>query len=364
LRSGVKEIEFVVFLPAANSLKIQKINTMDLSTKYLGLKLKNPIIVGASNLVTDISMLKKLEEAGAAAIVYKSLFEEQIHLENLELDQDMTDYNHRNAEMTSLFPADLYESGPEEFLMHFEDAKKALNIPLIASLNCVDFDTWAKYAKKLEEAGADALELNFYNNPKDFDIDGRSILNEELDVVEGVKKVIKIPVSIKLSPFYTNPLYTIKEMDMKGADGFVLFNRLFQPDINIDTEALHFPYNLSMEHDSRLPLKYAGLLYDHIKADICSSRGIFTGGDVIKMILAGANVVQVVSTLYKHGPQQITKMLEDIEVWMANKMYDNLADFRGNLSKKNIDDPFAYRRAQYVDILMKSGEIFKKYPMK
>lgn len=337
---------------------------MNLSTKYLGLELKNPIIVGASNLVTDVKMLKKLEAAGAAAIVYKSLFEEQIQLENLELDQDMTDYDERNAEMTSLYQSGIYESGPEEFLMNFEDAREALSIPLIASLNCVNYDVWTEYAVKLEAAGADALELNFYNNPKDFEIDGRSILNEEFDIIEAVKKVVKIPVSVKLSPFYTNPLYVVKEMDNKGAHGFVLFNRLFQPDINIDTEKMHFPYNLSMEHDSRLPLRYTGLLYDNIDADICTNRGIFTGGDVVKMILAGADCVQVVSTVYKHGPSQITKMLEDIEIWMANKMYDSLDDFRGNLSRKNIDDPFAYRRAQYVDILMKSGEIFKKYPMK
>jgi dihydroorotate dehydrogenase (fumarate) len=352
------------FYASLIQLKNIKEKTMNLSTKYLGLELKNPIIVGASNLVTDVKMLKKLEAAGAAAIVYKSLFEEQIQLENLELDQDMTDYDERNAEMTSLYPNDIYESGPEEFLMNFEDARKALNIPLIASLNCVNFDIWTEYAVKLEAAGADALELNFYNNPKDFEIDGRSILNEEFDVIEAVKKVVKIPVSVKLSPFYTNPLYVVKEMDHKGANGFVLFNRLFQPDINIDTEKMHFPYNLSMEHDSRLPLRYTGLLYDNIDADICSNRGIFTGGDVVKMILAGADCVQVVSTIYKHGPAQITKMLEDIEIWMANKMYDSLDDFRGNLSRKNIDDPFAYRRAQYVDILMKSGEIFKKYPMK
>jgi len=337
---------------------------MNLSTKYLGLKLKNPIIIGASNLVTDVSTLKKLEAAGAAAIVYKSLFEEQIQLENLELEQDMTDYDNRNAEMTSLYQSDLYGSGPEEFLMNFEEAREALSIPLIASLNCINFDVWTEYAVKLEAAGADALELNFYNNPKDFEIDGRSILNEELDIIEAVKKVVKIPVSVKLSPFYTNPLYVFKEMDRRKADGFVLFNRLFQPDINIETEKMHFPYNLSMEHDSRLPLRYTGLLYDNINADICTNRGIFTGGDVVKMILAGAGCVQVVSAVYKHGPQQITKMLEDIEIWMANKMYEKLEDFRGNLSKKNIDDPFAYRRAQYVDILMKSGEIFKKYPMK
>lgn len=337
---------------------------MDLSTKYLGLELKNPIIVGASNLVTDLNMIQKLEAAGAAAIVYKSLFEEQIHLENLEMDQGLTDYDDRNAEMTSLFPNDIYESGPEEFLMHFKDARKAINIPLIASLNAVFDDTWSEYAKKLEDAGADAIELNLYNNPKEFEMDGRSILNAELDIIQAVKDAVSIPVSVKLSPFYTNPLYTFNEMDKKGVNGFVLFNKLFQPDINVDLEEMHFPYNLSSEFDARLPLRYAGLLYGEIQADICANRGIFTGEDVVKMILAGANVVQVVSTIYKHGPQQITKMLNDIEIWMANKQYASLDDFRGNLSKKNIKDPYAYRRAQYVDILMKSGEIFKKYPMK
>ncbi len=337
---------------------------MNLKSKYLGLELKNPIIVGASNLVQNLDMLKKMEDAGAAAIVYKSLFEEQIQLENLEMEQDMTDYDHRHAEMTSLFPADLYEASPEEFLMHFRDARKVVNIPLIASLNAIFDDSWYEYAKKLEDSGADALELNFYNNPKDFEMEGRSILSEELDIIEGVKKAVKIPVSVKLSPFYTNPLYTFNEMDKKGVDGFVLFNKLFQPDINIELEKMEFPYNLSTASESRLPMKYTGLLYDNIKADICANRGIFTGEDVIKMILAGADVVQVVSTIYKHGAIQITKMLEDIEIWMANNQYETLGEFRGKLSKKNINDPYAYRRAQYVDILMKSGEIFNKYPMK
>ncbi|MCF6170729.1 MAG: dihydroorotate dehydrogenase-like protein [Bacteroidales bacterium] len=337
---------------------------MNLKAKYLGLELKNPVIVGASNLVQNLDMIKKLEEAGAAAIVYKSLFEEQIQLENLELEQDLKDYDHRHAEMTSLFPTDIYEASPEEFLMHFRDARKAINIPLIASLNAIFDDSWYAYAKKLEESGADALELNFYNNPKDFEMEGRSILNEELDIIEGVKKAVKIPVSVKLSPFYTNPLYTFNEMDKKGVDGFVLFNKLFQPDINIQLEKMEFPYNLSTSAESRLPMKYTGLLYGNMKADICANRGIFTGEDVIKMILAGADVVQVVSTIYKHGAQQITKILEDIEIWMANNQYESLGAFRGKLSKKNIKDPYAYRRAQYVDILMRSGEIFNKYPMK
>ncbi|MDD3636806.1 MAG: dihydroorotate dehydrogenase-like protein [Bacteroidales bacterium] len=337
---------------------------MSLNTKYLGLELKNPIIVGASNLVTDTEMLKKLEEAGAAAIVYKSLFEEQIHLENLEIHQQMTDYNERNAEMTSLFPDDLYEASPDEFISNFAEARKAISIPLIASLNAVYDETWIEYAQKLEAAGADALELNFYAVPTEFDVDGRGILNEELDIIEVVKKAVKIPVSVKLSAFYTNPLYTISEMDKKGADGFVLFNRLFQPDINIETESHHFPYNLSSEQDNRLALRFAGLLYDQVKASVCASQGVFTGADVIKMILAGADTVQVVSTIYKNGPKQITKMLQEMEAWMATRQYNSLDDFRGKLSRAKLKDPFTYKRAQYVDILMKSGEIFKKYPMR
>ena len=336
---------------------------MDLTTKYLGLELKNPIIVGASNLVADLNMLKSLEEAGAAAIVYKSLFEEQVNLEQLQMQEDMGEYANRNAEMTNLFPQGIYETGPDEFLMHFKDARQAINIPLIASLNAVFDDTWYEWAKKLEEAGADALELNFYNNPREFDMEGRSIIREELDVIAGVKKAVNIPVSVKLSPFYTNPLYVFKEMDNKGVDGLVLFNRLFQPDINIDDEKMHFPYNLSNEQDNRLPLRYAGMLYDQLHCDVCANTGIFTAEDVIKMILAGADAVQIVSTIYKHGPQQIQKILEDMELWMANKQYDTLDDFRGKLSMKNVKDPFAYRRAQYVDILMRSSEIFKQYPI-
>jgi dihydroorotate dehydrogenase (fumarate) len=337
---------------------------MDLSVNYLGLKLKNPVIIGASNLVTDIEMLKKLEEAGASAIVYKSLFEEQVNLENLQLNEDMTGYNERNAEMVSLFPHDVYETGPEEFLMHFKDAKKSIGIPLIASLNAVFDDTWYEYAKKLEDAGADALELNFYNNPREFDMEGRAILNEELDVIKGVKKAVNIPVSVKLSPFYTNPLYVFKEMDKRGVDGFVMFNRLFQPDINIETEKMQFPYDLTCGQENRLSLRYAGLLYGNIEADICANSGIYTAEDVVKMILAGANAVQIVSAVYKNGAKQIAKILEDLEIWMANKNYDTIESFRGKLSKKNVRDPYAYRRAQYVDILMKSAEIFKNYPLR
>jgi dihydroorotate dehydrogenase (fumarate) len=336
---------------------------MDLSTKYLGLTLKNPVIVGASNLVTDMNLLKKLEEAGAAAIVYKSLFEEQIQLENLEQYHAEEDYGTRHAEMGSMLPS-IEDAGPAEFLFNLAKARQSVKIPVIASLNAVYDDTWYEYARKIEETGVDALELNFYAVPREFDIDDNSILQEQLDTLEGVKKAVKIPVSVKLSPFYTNPLYCIGEMDKKGADGFVLFNRLFQPDIDIEKESMHYPYMLSNEEDNRLPLRFAGLLHGNVKASICSNTGILNGKDVAKMIIAGADCVQVVSTIYKHGPKQIGKILEELKEWMAGKNYQSLADFKGKLSKKNIKDPYAYQRAQYVDILMKSNEIFKKYPIR
>jgi dihydroorotate dehydrogenase (fumarate) len=335
---------------------------MDLSTTYLGLKLKNPVIIGASNLVTDLNFLKKLEDAGASAIVYKSLFEEQIQLENLEAYHAEEDYGSRHAEMGSMFPPS-EDAGPAEFLFNLSKARQTLKIPLIASLNAVYDDTWYEYARKIEETGVDALELNFYAVPREFDIDDNSILQEQLDTLEGVKKTVKIPVSVKLSPFYTNPLYCIGEMDKKGADGFVLFNRLFQPDIDLDKEGLHYPYMLSNEEDNRLPLRFAGLLYGNIKGSICSNTGILTGRDALKMILAGADAVQVVSTIYKHGPKQIGKILDEMEEWMKAKKYNSLSDFKGKLAKVNIKDPYAYQRAQYVDILMRSKEIFKKYPI-
>ena len=336
---------------------------MDLSTTYLGLKLKNPIIIGASNLVTDLNFLKKLEEAGASAIVYKSLFEEQIQLENLENYQAVEDYGNRHAEMGSMLPI-AEDNGPAEFLLNLSAARKSLNIPLIASLNAVYDDTWYEYAKKIEETGVDALELNFYAVPREFDIDDNSILQEQLDTLEGVKKAVKIPVSVKLSPFYTNPLYCIGELDKKGADGFVLFNKLFQPDIDIAKEVLHYPYILSNDEDNRLPLRFAGLLYGNIKGNICSNTGIFTGKDVLKMLLAGADAVQIVSTIYKHGPKQIGKILGEMEEWMNQKKYQSISDFKGKLSKNNLKDPYAYQRAQYVDILMRSKDIFNKFPIR
>lgn len=335
----------------------------DLRTNYMGIELKNPIIVGASNLVLDEHHLKQMEEAGAAAVVYKSLFEEQVQLENLALSEAMDEYSERHAEMTTLFP-DIEHAGPREFLMNLRNARKALSIPLFASLNAVYQETWVEYAEQLAETGVDGLELNFYSVPQDFHKTEVSITDEQIAIVKEVKKAVSIPVAVKLSPYYTNPLYLIKKLDEAGVNGIVMFNRLFQPDIDIDLEENYFPYNLSHQQDSRIALRFAGLLYGNVNAGICANTGILTGEDVITMILAGADCVQVVSTLYKNQIEYISTMLTDMQEWMHEKQYQKLDDFRGKLSKKRIKDPFAYKRAQYVDILLKSEEIFKRYPMR
>lgn len=336
---------------------------VNLKTHYLGLELKNPIIAGASNLCVDVNNLKKMEEAGAAAIVYKSLFEEQIQLESLQMEMDMQDYNERNAEMTSLFP-DLEHAGPKEFLHNLKKARQAVSIPLIASINAVSEGSWTDYARQVEETGVDAIELNFYQGLADASRDGHSIIEEQISILEQVKLKVNIPVSVKLSPFYTNILRVVDMMDQAGANGFVLFNRLFQPDINVDLEKHSFPYNLSSPEDMRLPLRYTGALYGEINGSLCPNSGIFSGRDVIALLLAGADAVQVVSTLYKHQISHIGTMLHEMEDWMESKGYNDLDSFRGKLSKRHINDPMAYSRAQYIDILMKSEAIFNKYPMR
>ena len=333
---------------------------VDLKTKYLGLDLKNPVILGASNLVTKIDNLKRAEEAGAAAIVYKSLFEEQIQLESAQLDDQLEEYNERNAEMVKLFPS-IEHAGPEEHLVNLRKVKETLGIPVIASLNAIYTESWIDYAQQLEQTGVDALEFNFFYIPRDTQTDGRDVNNQQLEIIKAVKPKVRLPISIKVSPFYANPLNVVSQMDKLGVDGFVLFNRLFQPDIDIDKEQHFSPFNLSSPEDNKLSLRFAGMLYGTIGASICSNTGVFSGADVVKMILAGADCVQVVSTVYKNKIEYISTILKDLQTWMESKNYKNLAAFRGKLSQKNTNDPFVYKRAQYIDLLLKSDQIFKKH---
>jgi dihydroorotate dehydrogenase (fumarate) len=334
----------------------------DLRTRYMGLKLKNPVIVGASNLVSSVENLKRIEKSGAGAIVYKSLFEEQIQLENLELYEQRTEYEDRNAEMITLFPNSRSDRFyPEEHLMNLRKAKDTVGIPVIASLNAVNDETWIEYSLKIEETGVDALELNFYTIPDSFNGEYEEIEEKQIETLKAVKSAVKIPVSLKLSPFYTNPLRFISDLDKAGADGIVLFNRLFQPDINTETQQHQFSYSLSNPEDQRLPLRFAGLLYDNIKASICTNSGIFTGKDVIKMILAGTDCVEVVSTLYLNKIEIISSIVREIEQWMDENKYGTIESFKGKLSNKNSASKLPYRRAQYIDFMMTTSEIIRKY---
>jgi len=334
----------------------------NLQTKYMGLDLKNPIIVGANNLVTNTDNLKRIEKAGAAAIVYKSLFEEQIQLEDLELSELRTEYEERNAEMITLFPNSKSDySFPEEHFLNLKRAKESVTIPIIASLNAINNDTWVEYAKKIEETGVDALELNFYTVPEKFNEEFEDVEKKQTETLIKVKAAVSIPVSVKLSPFYTNPLKLIHNMDEAGANGFVLFNRLFQPDIDINSEKPLYSNNLSNSEDQRLPLRFAGLLYGNTKASICSNSGIMNGQDVVKMILAGADCVQIVSTLYLNQIEVIIPIIHEIEKWMDSKGYQTIESFRGKLSRKNSESKLPYDRAQYMDFMMTTSEILKKY---
>ena len=331
---------------------------INLATNYMGIKLKNPIIAGASSMSTDLNMLLKLEKAGAAAIVYKTLFEEQINLESAQFDDQLDAMGGLHAEMTSLYPK-LQHAGPETHLVNLRKAKETLGIPVIASLNCLYDNTWIEYARLIEKTGVDGIELNFYFVPGDFEADGRSIEEIHLDLVKTLKSKITIPISVKLSSFYSNPLNFISRLDKAGVNAVVIFNRMFEPEINIQDVKHSAPFYLSHEGDYRLALRYAGLLHGNIAADVCANTGIYQGHDVIKMILAGADAVQVVSTLYKHKPEHIATMLTEMEEWMTAKNYSTLSDFKGKLSKKELKDPFVYKRGQYIDLLLGSDQLMK-----
>ncbi len=334
----------------------------DLRTTYMGVELKNPIILGASSLVEDPVAIQRIERAGIAAIVYRSLFEEQIHLEQIQLEDQLEEYDERHAEMIRIFP-EVRHGGAKEHLFKLEKLISLVNIPVFASLNAMYEGSWEEYALALEKTGIAGLELNFYDVPVDSKISGAEIEQKHLNILKKLKGIIKVPISVKLSPFYANPLNVVAQLDQAGANSVMLFNRFFQPEINIETEEFYYPFDLTHPKDYQLSLRFAGLLYGNIKADICTGRGISDGNDVIKMLLAGADSVQVVSAVYKNKSIHITSMIEMLEEWMDTRGYQTISAFKGKLSMKNINDPYAYKRAHYVDILTKSNEIIKKYPM-
>lgn len=329
----------------------------NLTTQHMGVTLKNPLILGASNLVNNLDKLKQAEAAGVAAVVYRSLFEEQIQLEEYDMSSQLEAYDERNAEMINLFPK-IEHGGPKEHIFNLKQVVDSLSIPVFASLNAIYKESWVEYAKSLEEVGIAGLELNFFSVPRDFEKSGHDIILQQIEFLKAVKAEVKIPVSVKLSPFYTNILKTIKDLDKAGADAFILFNRLFEPDIDVEAEKHVAPWNLSTHSDHRLSIRYIGLTYGNIDASVAANNGIYEGIDIVKMILAGASAVQSVSTFYHNGVGHATAMLKELEEWMDRKGYASIDSFQGKLSSKTINDPFVYKRAQYIDMLLKSDEYF------
>ncbi len=334
----------------------------NLQSRYMGISLKNPFIAGACSMTAHMDSIKRIEDAGAAAMVIQSLFEEQIQLQSMRMEEELTINDNLDAEIQDLFP-DVQHGGPDEHLMWVRRAKEATSIPIFGSLNCVNPATWATWALKMEETGVDGLELNFFAIPIDSSRSADEVEAEQLDALKQVMDKVKIPVSVKLSPFYTSPLDIIHKMDGAGVAGVVLFNRLFHPSFNIEKETGQYPFNLSTSNDHRMALRFAGLLHGKLNASICASNGIHTGEDAIEVLLAGADVFQAVSTLYRNRLTVITTILEEIETWMDRKGYNNLDDFRGKLSVEKTPDKWTYRRAQYVKMLLKADDYVARPPV-
>lgn len=325
---------------------------MDLTTSYLGMQLKNPIVPSASPLSMEIDNIKKMEDAGAAAVVLESLFEEQIRHESRELDHYLQFGAESFAEALTYFPeASEYRIGPEEYLEHIRLAKETVDIPIIASLNGVTVGGWIDYSRKMEEAGADALELNVYYIPTNARLSGVEVENLYIDILKAVKSAVTIPVAMKLSPFFSSLAHFTRRLDEHHVDGLVLFNRFYQPDIDLEQLEVVPNVILSTPHAMRLPLRWIAILYDKVKADLAATSGIHTGKDVIKMLMVGANVTMMASALLRNGIPHIQTVLQEMKEWMEEHEYDSVALMQGSMSQKNVADPSSFERANYQKAL-------------
>ncbi len=325
---------------------------MDLSTSYLGLKLKNPVVPSASPLSHSLDSMRRLEDAGASAIVMYSLFEEQIAHETAELNHYLSYGTESFAEALTYFPeSDDYNLGPEEYVGLIHKAKQSLGIPVIGSLNGVSTGGWIKYAKKIEEAGADALELNVYYIPTDPKLAGDDVENRYFEVLNAVKSTVRIPVAMKLNPFFSSLANIAHRLDAAGADGLVLFNRFYQPDIDLETLEVKPNVILSTPQALRLPLRWIAILHGRVKASLAATSGIHTALDVLKMLMAGADVTMMASALLKLGPEQIKTILADMDQWMLEHEYHSVQQMKGSMSQKSIADPAAFERANYMKAL-------------
>jgi dihydroorotate dehydrogenase (fumarate) len=324
----------------------------DLTTTYLGLPLKNPLVASASPLSEEVETVKQLEQAGIAAVVMYSLFEEQIIHESLELDHYLSYSIESSAEFGTIYPqTGAYTLKPEAYVGKLKELKQAVRIPIIGSLNGVSTGGWIKYAREIEQAGADALELNVYYLPTDPALLGSQLEQEYVTLVRDVCKSIRIPVAVKLSPFFTSIPNIAKRLVEAGAKGLVLFNRFYQPDFDLEELGITPNLILSNSNELRLPLRWIAMLYGRLTADLALTSGVHTSADVLKATMAGASVAMMASELLQNGPGRVPIILTELEEWMKDHEYHSIQQMQGSLSQKNVKEPAAFERANYMKVL-------------
>jgi dihydroorotate dehydrogenase (fumarate) len=322
---------------------------IDLSTTYLGLKLRTPLVISASPLSHDLDSIRRLEAAGASAVVLFSLFEEQLRQEELELESHLSAGTESFAESLTYLPwRSEFRTGPEGYLCHIEAAKKTVHIPIIASLNGATLGGWTKYARAMEDAGADAIECNIYFIPADMDVTGLEVEQRYVDIVRAVKSSVHIPVAVKLSPFFSNLAHMAKWLVEAGADGLVLFNRFYQPDIDLNELEVRPNVLLSTPQALRLPLTWIGILYGRICASLAGTSGVHSAQDAIKLLMAGADATMLCSVLLRNGPAYVRRIEEELRQWMEEHEYESVDQMQGSMSQLRCSDPGAFERAQYM----------------
>lgn len=322
---------------------------MDLSTQYLGMQLRTPLVASASPLSHEIAGIRALEDNGASAVVLFSLFEEQLHKEALELELHLNAGTESFAESLTYFPhSSEFHTGPEEYLNHIRKAKAAVDIPVIASLNGATLGGWTKYARQVEQAGADAIECNLYSIPTNTEILGSEIEASYSDILREVKTSVQIPVAAKLSPFFSNFANAAKRMDQLGANGLVLFNRFYQPDIDLEELEIKPNVLLSSPQDLRLPLTWIGILYGRIRASLAATSGVYSAEDALKLLMVGADVTMLCSALLRHGIGHLRHVEQGIREWMEEHEYESVHQMQGSMSQLRCPDPGAFERSQYM----------------
>ncbi|MDH6097850.1 dihydroorotate dehydrogenase-like protein [Anabaenopsis sp. FSS-46] len=322
---------------------------MDLTTTYMGIKLKSPLVPSASPLSEDIDNIQRMETAGAAAVVMHSLFEEQLRLESHELHDHLTQGTESFSEALTYLPDSInFRVGPETYLEHIRKAKERVSIPIIASLNGSSLGGWTNYAKQIQQAGADALELNIYYVPTDMELTSNEIEQTYINILDAVKAVVTIPVAVKLSPYFTSMANMAQRLDAAGADALVLFNRFYQADINLNLLDVETNVLLSTPQSLRLPLRWIAILHGRIHADLAATSGIHSGQDVLKMVMTGAKITMLCSVLLKHGIDQIRVIEREMREWMEKHEYESVQQMQGSMSQQNCPNPSAFERVQYM----------------